>query len=82
MRHDDPVYHCTACEDTGFVRELECPGDGRCSVGQCGRPGHVSYAHPYTRKCHCRATNPVLVKARERLQESVRKREDHYDRAR
>lgn len=67
MRHADPVYHCTRCEDTGFVRDMECPGDGRCAVGHCGQPGHVSYAHGYTRKCHCRADNPVLKAQRDRL---------------
>lgn len=64
---DMGAYFCTACTDTGFVRDLDCPGDGRCHVAHCGQPGHASYAHSYTRKCHCRATNPVLVKARETL---------------
>ena len=80
----DELYqvHCTNCEDTGFERGLSCPGDGRCHVAQCGRPGHVSYAHHFTRMCHCRATNPVIVKQRERLQELTRKREDRHERTR
>ena len=59
--------YCTSCEDTGFVRGLDCPGDGRCHVGRCGHPGHVAYPHGYTRLCSCRATNPVLARQRERL---------------
>jgi hypothetical protein len=69
----DVAYHCTACEDTGFVRGLDCPGDGRCAVAHCGQPGHVSYAHGYTRRCHCRASNPVLIKGRETLRAMAQK---------
>lgn len=61
------AYDCQDCEDTGFVRGLSCPGDGRCAVAKCGQPGHVNYPHDYTRKCHCRATNPTLRKQREYL---------------
>jgi hypothetical protein len=78
VRHDDPVYHCARCEDTGFVRGLDCPGDGRCAVGHCGQPGHVSYAHSYTRRCHCRATNPVLVRQREILRVNATKEKHEH----
>lgn len=82
MRHDDPVYHCTSCEDTGFTRGLSCPGDGRCAVGRCGQPGHVSYAHDYTRRCHCRATNPVLVAQRALLRvNATKEKAGRHDRA-
>jgi hypothetical protein len=65
------INHCTLCADTGFLRGadgtggLDCPGDGRCSVGGCGREGRTTYAHTYTRPCFCRGTNPHLVEARE-----------------
>lgn len=79
---EDPhQVYCTSCEDTGFERGLDCPGDGRCHVGNCGRPGHLSYPHPFTRKCYCRPSNPVLAKQRERLLASVHKREAKHDRA-
>ena len=65
MQHDEPAYACVSCEDTGFVRGLECPGDGRCQCGRCGRPMGSITPHGYTRKCSCRATNPVLLRQRE-----------------
>lgn len=67
MPRPDEFAACANCEDTGFVRGLDCPGDGRCNVGRCGQTGHVSYPHGYTRPCHCRGTNQVLIKAREYL---------------
>jgi hypothetical protein len=77
----EPTFHCTACEDTGFERALVCPGDGRCQMGRCGQAGHHE-AHHFTRLCSCRPSNPVLARLRERLRESVHKREAHHDRAR
>ena len=53
-------YHCTSCEDTGFVRDLSCPGDGSCGIGKCGQVPMMHYPHTFTRKCFCRATNPKL----------------------
>ena len=74
--------HCTNCEDTGFVRGLSCPGDGRCSVGHCGHPDYASGPHDYTRKCHCRATNPVLVAQRDILRTNANKaKAERHDRA-
>jgi hypothetical protein len=48
----DPWQHeCRDCEDTGWIRGLSCPGDGRC-----GRT-RTHQAHDYTMACPCRATN-------------------------
>ena len=69
---DGRDMYCHACEDTGVVRGLECPGDGRCNVGHCGHPDYPSTAHTYTRKCQCRATNPVLQQQREFLRTHAR----------
>lgn len=69
---DEVHAHCTACEDTGFTRDLTCPGDGRCHVGNCGHQSQ-SGPHDYTRKCFCRATNPVLMKQREYLVSSAKR---------
>lgn len=80
-RPDELFAHCANCEDTGFVRGLDCPGDGRCHIGRCGQLAHVSYPHGYTRACHCRATNPALIQAREwmnaRAKTETRHREEH-----
>lgn len=57
-------YACNVCEDTGFERGLECDGSGACHIGACGKEGGSNTPHPFTRRCGCRATNPVLVHAR------------------
>ena len=72
----DPVYQCRLCGDTGFLRGenpqgLECPGNGRCGIANCGRLGHPHYAHTYTRPCFCRATNPVLAELRTKANEKA-----------
>jgi len=48
---NDPPY-CVSCDDTGWELGLWCDG------GICGHPrAHAS--HSFTRKCRCRASNPV-----------------------
>lgn len=63
--HDHGRYWCEGCQDTGYVRKLECPGDGACHLGSCGRDGYNKDPHPYTRPCSCRPTNPILIRQRE-----------------
>lgn len=63
--HDHGRYWCEGCQDTGYARGLECPGDGTCHLGSCGRDGHNKDPHPYTRACSCRPTNPILIRQRE-----------------
>ena len=50
-RSDPWRYECRDCEDTGWVRDLTCPGDARC--GRERKHG----AHDYTLPCPCRPTN-------------------------
>ena len=69
VNHDTGMYFCSGCSDTGFVRGLECQGDGACKIGGCGREAHINEPHAYTRKCACRATNPVLVRQRELMRQ-------------
>jgi hypothetical protein len=64
----DPVaeaYFCSDCSDSGFVRGLECAGDGRCHVGHCGQQVGQTGPHPYIRRCGCVRTNPVLMRERD-----------------
>ena len=65
INHDEGVYFCKDCDDTGLTRRLSCEGDGGCRIAGCGRPGHMNQPHGYTRACACRATNPVLRRQRE-----------------
>ena len=69
VNHNEGVYFCEACDDTGYVRRLECAGDGRCQVGHCGREGYPANPHDYTRACDCRGANPVLRRQREMVAE-------------
>lgn len=71
VNHDQGSYFCATCQDTGFVRELTCDGDGRCRIFGCGQPGHANEPHDYTRKCSCRPTNPVLERDRNILRRSA-----------
>ena len=66
VNHTEERYACDVCQDTGFERGLSCEGNGTCHVGHCGAQGYVNAAHDFTRRCRCRATNPVLVRERER----------------
>jgi hypothetical protein len=80
VNHDDDRYACDVCLDTGFERKLECDGTGVCRIDACANAWAVytqarsanpvadidrPYAHAFTRRCVCRATNPVLVRERE-----------------
>lgn len=73
VNHDEARYFCTVCDDTGFERRLACDGSGVCRIGRCGKELDAdkqplpSPAHPFTRRCSCRATNPVLAKDRDAL---------------
>ncbi len=53
------LYHCAACQDTGFVPH-ECSAHDPCGNRLCERyhfPGHH-----YVVRCACRETNPVFLK--------------------
>lgn len=50
-RPDDPP-HCSACDDSGWELGLWCEG------GTCGHP-RAHGPHTFTRRCHCRSSNPV-----------------------
>ena len=71
VNHDERRYFCDVCDDTGFERRLECDGTGVCHVGRCGQNEDADHhkirndPHPFTRRCGCRATNPVLAKERD-----------------
>ena len=65
VNHDEERYWCSVCADTGFTRGLTCAGDGACKLGHCGREGHNQEPHAFTRRCTCRAHNPVLRRQRE-----------------
>jgi hypothetical protein len=65
VNHDEGVYFCSTCDDTGFVRGLECRGDGLCRIGNCGKPAYPNQPHDFTRCCSCRPTNPFLRRLRE-----------------
>lgn len=65
VNHDEGKYWCASCDDTGFVRRLECLGNGGCRLSGCGQTGHRNEPHPYTRMCSCRGTNPILRRQRE-----------------
>jgi hypothetical protein len=69
VNHTAERYYCDTCQDTGFERGLECDGAGGCHVGHCGREGYLNHPHGYTRACSCRATNPILVRDRERVRQ-------------
>ena len=73
VNHDEGIYFCSGCADTGFVRGLTCQGDGTCHIGGCGREGHATDVHGYTRRCDCRPTNPVLRRQRELLAQRIAK---------
>jgi hypothetical protein len=73
VNHDQGVYFCQDCADTGFVRGLLCDGDGRCHIGGCGKAGHTVYAHVFTRFCSCRGTNPVLLRQSELIAQRTAK---------
>lgn len=75
VNHDEGAYWCKDCDDTGYVRRLECPGDGSCHIGGCGKAGHTVYAHGYTRACRCRASNPILRRQRELVAQRTAKTE-------
>jgi hypothetical protein len=66
VNHAEERYACDVCQDTGFERELTCDGNGACRVGHCGAKGYANLPHDFTRRCGCRATNPILVRERER----------------
>ena len=67
VNHSEGIYFCSACNDTGFLRGLECAGTGTCHIGHCGVPGYANHPHGYTRFCSCRSTNPILRRQRELL---------------
>ncbi len=49
---DEPWHvDCEACEDTGWVQGLECPGSNLCGRTKPHAP------HSYTRACPCRPMN-------------------------
>ena len=73
VNHNEEVYFCAPCQDTGFLRALWCDGDGRCHIPSCGQQGMANAPHGYTRKCDCRATNPVLERQRNILRRSATK---------
>jgi hypothetical protein len=62
-----PRYFCDACQDTGFVLYQTCAGHGACGVPGCGKAARTAGEHPYTKKCTCRAQNPVLAYERAKL---------------
>jgi len=66
VNHAEERFACDVCQDTGFERALACDGNGACRVGHCGAAGYMNAPHDFTRRCRCRATNPVLVRERER----------------
>lgn len=59
------VFFCSDCDDSGFVRRLECPGDGSCQIAHCGQVSGQSTSHGYTRRCSCVSTNPVMMRERD-----------------
>jgi len=65
--HGNPVrvYACDVCEDTGFERGLVCDGYGVCHIRGCSDQGSEHEPHGFTRRCACRATNPVLMRERD-----------------
>jgi hypothetical protein len=71
--HQREAFYCQVCRDTGFERGLECNGTGLCQIGRCGREEDDKHnripndPHPFTRRCGCRATNPVLAKERDAM---------------
>lgn len=73
VNHNEGAYFCDRCDDTGFVRRLECLGNGGCHIANCGREGYPANPHTYTRACGCRATNPVLRRQRELLAQRIAK---------
>ena len=73
VNHDTGAYFCATCDDTGYVRRLECGGDGACHIGGCGKAGHTVYAHSYTYACGCRGTNPILLRQRELIAQRTAK---------
>ena len=81
----EPLYQCAVCGDTGFMRGsqghgIECPGNGRCGIGQCGRTAGTTYPHTYTRHCSCRASNPALAELRQKIND--RAKAHHEEKAR
>lgn len=64
---EQPKYFCDECQDTGFVLGLACDGYGSCQTPGCGKEARRGDPHTYTRKCACRATNPVLAYERAKL---------------
>lgn len=65
VNHDEAKYYCQNCDDTGYVRRLECGGTGDCHIKGCGLEGRLNEPHPYTRACRCRSENPILRRQRE-----------------
>ena len=63
--HQAGVYFCSVCQDTGFERGLVCDGSGVCHLKGCGALGSAVESHPFTRRCACRASNPVLQRERD-----------------
>jgi hypothetical protein len=65
--HGIPIraYACSVCEDTGFERGLLCNGHGLCRLKGCKDVGAEHEPHQFTRRCACRATNPVLMRERD-----------------
>lgn len=65
---DEPTYHCTDCQDTGFAKHT-CPDGLGTWCGICRRQKRHPYDHTYVTPCGCRETNPVvqakLARARE-----------------
>ena len=63
--HQAGVYFCSVCQDAGFERGLVCDGSGVCHLKGCGALGSAVESHPFTRRCACRASNPVLQRERD-----------------
>ena len=59
------AYACSVCEDTGFERGLICNGYGVCHLKGCNDAGTEHDPHQFTRRCACRASNPVLQRERD-----------------
>ena len=82
---DDPRlwHHCTACNDTGMVEEFRevrpnytMPvAIGAGNTARIERREIKPYMQSYFSHCHCRATNPVLIRERQRNAKYSRERE-------
>ena len=77
MRRDyEPTFHCRVCEDGGWAL-VYCPGSGDARANErherytgvtlerCEHP-RDHREHSAAKPCHCRESNPVIAKQRER----------------